>query len=109
MPDSPRRRFETGTPTANPAAAPIRMVATVPPVDRSSSRYLSGDMPRTCGGRCWRRIAYRDASRELPRRPGCKKKATYRMRVEGTERHEESHDEQRVPTRRAVLWGVIGL
>ncbi len=31
------------------------------------------------------------------------------MRVSGTERHDEAQDEQRVPTRRAVLWGVIGL
>jgi hypothetical protein len=31
------------------------------------------------------------------------------MRVTGTERHDESSDEQRVSTRRAVIWGLIGL
>ena len=31
------------------------------------------------------------------------------MRVVGTERHDESQDEQRIPTRRAVIWGLIGL
>ncbi len=49
-----------------------------------------------------RRATSRDA-------PGCKKKATYRMRVSRTERPDESQDEQRVPTRRAVLWGLIGV
>ena len=31
------------------------------------------------------------------------------MRVVGTERHDESQDEQRIPTHRAVIWGLIGL
>jgi type VI protein secretion system component VasF len=31
------------------------------------------------------------------------------MRVSRTERPDESHDEQRAPTRRAVLWGLIGV
>ena len=31
------------------------------------------------------------------------------MRVLGTERHDEPQDEPRVPTRRAVLWGLIGV
>ncbi len=31
------------------------------------------------------------------------------MRVSGTERHDEPPDEQRVPLRRAVLWGIIGV
>jgi hypothetical protein len=52
-------------------------------------------------------------SRELRRlfetSPGCKKKATYRMRVSGTERHDEPPDEQRVSLRRAVLWALIGV
>jgi uncharacterized membrane protein len=47
----------------------------------------------------------RATSRDVP---GCKKKATYRMRVSGTERHDESPDEQRVPVRRAVVWAFIG-
>lgn len=52
-------------------------------------------------------------SRELTRRfetsPGCKKKATYRMRVSGTDRHDKPPDDGRIPMRRAVLWGLIGL
>jgi hypothetical protein len=70
-------------------------------------------MPRTCGGRCWRRIAYREESRELTRPfetpPGCKKKATYRMRVSDTERPDEPSDEQRVSPRRVLLWGLIAV
>jgi hypothetical protein len=31
------------------------------------------------------------------------------MRVSGTERPDERSDEQRVPLRRAVLWGLIGV
>lgn len=31
------------------------------------------------------------------------------MRVSGTERPDESSDEQRVTRRRAVLWGLIGV
>jgi len=31
------------------------------------------------------------------------------MRVSGTERHDEPQDEQRVSTRRALLWGLIGV
>ena len=31
------------------------------------------------------------------------------MRVSRTERPDESQDEQRVPARRAVLWGLIGV
>jgi hypothetical protein len=31
------------------------------------------------------------------------------MRVSGTERHDESAEEQRVPRRRIVLWGLIGV
>jgi hypothetical protein len=50
-------------------------------------------------------------SRELTRHfetcPGCKKKATYRMRVSGTERHDKGPDEDRVSKRRALLWGLI--
>jgi hypothetical protein len=30
------------------------------------------------------------------------------MRVSGTERHDEQADEQRVPLRRAIIWGLIG-
>jgi hypothetical protein len=30
------------------------------------------------------------------------------MRVSGTERHDQPSDEQRVPLRRVVLWGLIG-
>lgn len=41
--------------------------------------------------------------------PGCKKKATYRMRVSGTPRPDESSDEQRVSRWRAVLWGLVGV
>jgi hypothetical protein len=52
-------------------------------------------------------------SRELRDRskppPGCKKKATYRMRVSGTERHDKPPDDDRVPLRRVVLWGLIGV
>ena len=48
-------------------------------------------------------------SRDLSRPPGCKKKATYRIRVSGTERHEEPRGEHRVPTRRAIMWGLIGV
>jgi hypothetical protein len=66
-------------------------------------------MPRTCGGRCWRRIAYREESRDLWRTQGCKKKATYRMRVSGNEPPREQPDEQRVPPRRALVWALIGV
>jgi hypothetical protein len=31
------------------------------------------------------------------------------MRVSGTDRHDEPSGEQRVSTRRAVLWGLIGV
>ncbi len=31
------------------------------------------------------------------------------MRVSGTERHDEPADEQRVPLRRLMLWGLIGV
>jgi hypothetical protein len=31
------------------------------------------------------------------------------MRVSGTERHDEGSGEQRVPLRRAVLWGLVGV
>jgi hypothetical protein len=31
------------------------------------------------------------------------------MRVSGTERRDEPPDEQRVPTRRAILWALIGV
>jgi hypothetical protein len=31
------------------------------------------------------------------------------MRVSGTEQHEKSPDDDRVPRRRAVLWGLIGV
>jgi hypothetical protein len=31
------------------------------------------------------------------------------MRVSGTERHDGSSDEQRMSTRRAVIWGLIGV
>ncbi|MFN2564780.1 MAG: hypothetical protein ABR499_07200 [Gemmatimonadaceae bacterium] len=31
------------------------------------------------------------------------------MRVSDTERHDEPPEEQRVPMRRAVIWGVIGV
>jgi hypothetical protein len=41
--------------------------------------------------------------------PGCKKKATYCMRVSGTERPDEPSGEQRVSLRRALLWGLIGV
>ncbi len=41
---------------------------------------------------------------------GCKKKATYRMRVSGTQRPDESSsDEQRVSKWRAIVWGLIGV
>jgi hypothetical protein len=66
-------------------------------------------MTRTCGGRCWRRIAYREEPRDLSRPQGCKKKATYLMRVPTTERPQESSDEQRAPLRRALVWGLIGV
>jgi hypothetical protein len=47
--------------------------------------------------------------RATSRGTGCKKKATYRMRVSGTEPHDQPPDEQRVPLRRVMLWGLIGV
>ena len=48
-------------------------------------------------------------SRRFRARSGCKKKATYRMRVTGTQRPDDSSEEQRVSKRRAVFWGLIGV
>jgi hypothetical protein len=54
-----------------------------------------------------RRVARAYAAIRSP--AACKKKATYNMRVSGTERHDESSGEQRISRRRAVLWGLIGV